>query len=142
MSFLLDTNTVSELTTPNPNVAVARWIASLDEDQVFLSVATFAEVSRGVELLPSGIRRTSLTEWFRDELPTRFNGRILDIDQRVAEAWGVILVRGQRLGETVSVMDGFFAATAEVHGLILATRNVRHFARLGIDVIDPWKTTS
>lgn len=137
MSYLLDTNIVSELVKPAADPWVMRWVDQF-EDQLFLSVATFAEMQRGIDLMTSGRRREGLRRWLSDDLPDRFAGRIFDIDRRIAEAWGAVMVRGQRVGETVSVMDGFFAATAEAHGLTLATRNVRHFARLEIAVFNPW----
>jgi hypothetical protein len=105
---------------------------------MFVSVATFAEVYRGIELLPKGRKRDQLLLWFTEGLRTRFQGRILAIDQRVAEAWGVIMARGQKAGVTVAAMDGFFAATAEVHGLTLVTRDMRDFAKLGVALFNPW----
>ncbi|MGH2559172.1 MAG: type II toxin-antitoxin system VapC family toxin [Thermomicrobiales bacterium] len=138
MSFLLDTNTVSEAVKPRPDPNVAAWINQLDEALTFVSVATLAEVRHGIELMVAGRRRRQLTTWLDEELPDRFGGRILEIDRRVADSWGVVMARAQRLGASISVMDCFFAATAEVHGLTLATRNVRHFAPLGIPIFNPW----
>lgn len=138
MSLLLDTNTVSELAKPRPEPRVIAWFAQLDDDDVYLSVAMVAEIRRGIEAAADPRRRQKLLGWLEEELLDRFAGRLLVIDRYVAERWGAIVVRGQRLGLTVSVMDGFFAATAEVHGLTLATRNVRHFADLGVPVYDPW----
>ena len=137
MSVLLDTNVVSEGIKPQANPAVLAWLASLDEDRVFLSVVTFAEIRTGIELLPAGRRRARLEAWI-DDLAARFEGRILPIDRRIAEAWGVINVRRRRAGSPIGPLDAFVAATAEVHGLSLATRNVRDFGQLGIDVFDPW----
>jgi predicted nucleic acid-binding protein len=130
LSFLLDTNVISEWVKPQPNPQVTAWLAEVDEDLVFLSVASLAEIRRGVELMPPGKRRDRLAAWLADDLPARFEGRILDIDRRVAEAWGVFVARGQTAGMNVSVLDAFFAATAEVHGLTLVTRNVEHFRSL------------
>jgi predicted nucleic acid-binding protein len=138
VSYLLDTNTVSELIKPGAAINVTSWLDHLDEGQVFLSVATFAEARRGVELMAVGRRRNLLKTWLDEELPTRFAGRILEIDRPVAESWGSVMARSQRLGKPISVLDGFFAGTAEVHGLTLATRNIRHFVDLGIPVYDPW----
>ena len=138
MTYLLDTNVVSELFKPGAASQVVAWMDHLDERRLFLSVASFAELRRGAELLGPGRRREGLLTWLDERLPRRFAGRILPIDPRVAEAWGVTMVRAQRLGRPISVMDGFFAATADVHGLTIATRNVRHFDQLGIPVFDPW----
>jgi predicted nucleic acid-binding protein len=138
MTYLLDTNTISELIKPDAAAQVAAWVDHLDEHQLFLSVATFAEIRRGIELIGPGRRRERLLTWLEEGLPQRFEGRVLPIDPRVAEAWGVVIVRAQRLGRPISVMDGFFAATAEAHGLTLATRSLRHFEHLGVPLFDPW----
>lgn len=138
MNFLLDTNVISEWVRPQPEPNVVAWLASVDEDRVFLSIASFAEIRRGIELSPKGRRRDRLEAWLRDELPTRFEGRVLDADRRVAETWGIVMARGQRVGASLGTMDGFFAATAEAHALTLVTRNVKHFDRLKIPLFDPW----
>ena len=137
MSFLLDTNVVSEWVRPRPDRNVISWLAEVDEDRVFISVISFAEIRRGVEMLPAGRRRERLATWLADELPVRFEERILDIDSHVAEAWGVVMARGRKLGLTLGSMDAFVAATAETHNLTLATRNVKDFRRLGISLLDP-----
>ncbi|MGA2590777.1 MAG: type II toxin-antitoxin system VapC family toxin [Bryobacteraceae bacterium] len=139
MRFLLDTNVISEWVRPLPDPNVIAWLAEADEDRVFLSVTSFAEVRQGIELLPDGRRRDRLTLWLTEELPARFEGRILPIDRRIAEAWGVVTVRGRKAGVTLGSMDAFFAATAETHSLTLVTRNVKDFAALGIRLLDPWE---
>ena len=138
MSFLLDTNVISEWVKPAPNPHVIRWLNEVEEDEVFLSVASLAEIRHGIELMDPGKRRDRLADWLAGELPARFAGRILGIDSRIAEAWGVVMARGQKLGLTVGSLDAFFAATAEVHRLTLVTRNVQHFERLGTPLLNPW----
>jgi predicted nucleic acid-binding protein len=141
MSFLLDTNVISEWVKPRPDPHVIEWLAEVDEDRTFLSVASFAEIRRGIELLPHAQRRSRLTRWLEEELPSRFEGRILPIDRRIAEAWGVLTVRAQRAGATtasIASMDAFFAATAEIHHLTLVTRNTKDFAALAVPLLDPW----
>ena len=139
MSFLLDSNVISEWVKPAPNPHVTRWMDEADEDQVFLSVASLAEIRRGIELMDPGKRRDRLTAWLAGELPARFEGRILDIDRRIAEAWGVVMARGQKAGLNLGSLDAFFAATAEIHQLTLVTRNVQHFAKLGTPLFNPWQ---
>lgn len=90
-------------------------------------------------MLPARRRRERLATWLAEELPARFEKRILDIDSHVAETWGVVMARGQKIGLTLGSMDAFVAATAEAHSLTLATRNVRDFQRLGISLLDPWQ---
>jgi hypothetical protein len=139
VSFLLDTNVISEWIKPQPDRNVISWLAEVDEDRVFISVISFAEVRHGVELLPTGRRRERLAHWLAEELPERFEDRILAIDQHIAETWGVLMARGQKLGLTLGSMDAFVAATAETHALTLVTRNIKDFERVGISLLDPWR---
>ncbi len=139
MSYLLDTNVVSEWVKPKPAESVVRWLAEVDEDQVFMSVVSFAELRRGVELLSRGRRRERLEKWLADELTPRFRGRVLLVDLPIADAWGRISARAARIGRTLGSMDGFFGATAIAHGLTLATRNVRDFHGLGVSLFNPWE---
>ena len=138
MSFLLDTNVVSEWVKPRPDPRVIAWLDDVDEDRVFLSVVTLAELRYGVDRLAAGARRTRLDVWLREELTLRFEGRILPIDPAIGEAWGRMVARGEKNGRTLRVMDGFLAATAEVHRLRMVTRNVSDFLALGHEVVNPW----
>ena len=137
MNFLLDTNAVSEWVKPRPNPGLIRWMESADEDRVFLSVISIAELRYGVDRMPLGARRNRLEQWLRDELPLRFEGRILPVDQNVAEAWGKTVSRSEALGRPIGAMDAFLAAIAEVHRLTLVTRNVSDFPLLKA-VVNPW----
>ena len=137
MSFLLDTNAVSEWVKPRPNPGLIGWMESTDEDRVFLSVVTLAEVRYGVERLASGAHRRRLEEWLGRELPLRFEGRMLPVDANVAEAWGKMVARSEATGRPIGAMDAFLAATAEVHHLTLVTRNVSDFRVLNA-VLNPW----
>src|SRR4051795_6760880 len=79
VSFLLDTNVVSEWTRPRPDIGVVEFLATEDEDALFLSIVTLAELRRGVDRLATGRRRTRLDDWLRNDLPTRFTGRLVGI---------------------------------------------------------------
>ena len=138
MNFLLDTTVVSEWMKPRPNPSVIRWLAEVDEDRVYLSVITLAELRYGIERLSSGARKTRLESWLREELPLRFESRVLVVEAAVADAWGRVVNRCSAAGKPISVMDAFFAATSEVHGLILVTRNVSDFAASEVSLFNPW----
>lgn len=137
MNFLLDTNAVSEWVKRWPNPGLIRWMESADEDRVFLSVITLAELRYGVERMPAGARRSRLEQWLCDELPLRFEDRILSVDNHIAEAWGRTVSRSEALGRPMGAMDAFLSATAEVHRLTLVTRNISHFPMLKA-VVNPW----
>ncbi|MFZ0287966.1 MAG: type II toxin-antitoxin system VapC family toxin [Candidatus Sulfotelmatobacter sp.] len=137
MSFLLDTNAVSEWVKPRPNPGLIGWMESTDEDRVFISVVTLAELRYGVERLAAGARRRRLEEWLGRELPLRFEGRMLPVDADVAEAWGKTVSRSEAMGRPIGAMDAFLAATAEVHQLTLVTRDVSDFKVLKT-IMSPW----
>jgi toxin FitB len=137
VNFLLDTNAVSEWVKPRPNPGLIAWMESADEDRVFISVVSLAELRYGVERLAAGHRRSRLDQWLRHELPLRFENRILLVDADVAEAWGRTVSRSEAAGRPIGVMDAFLAATAEINQLTLITRNVSHFALLKT-VLNPW----
>jgi toxin FitB len=137
MNFLLDTNAVSEWVKPRPNPGLMRWMESADEDRVFLSVISLAELRYGVERMPGGARRNRLEQWLRDELPLRFEGRILSVDPAVAEAWGRTVSGSETRGHPMSAMVAFLSATAEVYRLTLVTRNVSDFPILK-SILNTW----
>lgn len=137
MSFLLDTNVVSEWVKLQPNSGLARWMRSEDEDSFFLSVISLAEIRYGIDRMPSGKRRSRLDEWLRSELPVRFEGRILPVNPSIADTCGRIIHRAEVLGHRIEPMDAFLAATAEVNSLTLVTRNVHYFTVLK-SVLNPW----
>ena len=138
MNFLLDTNVVSEWIKPYPDEGVAAWLAEVDEDRTFLSVATLAELHHGIEIMPLGAKRNRLDLWLCEELLPRFETRLLPISPAIAEVWGKVAARSQAVGRTMGIMDTFLAATAEVHGLTVVTRNVKHFSVLEYPAFNPW----
>jgi toxin FitB len=138
MSFLLDTNVVSEWVKPRPNAGLTEWLSHVDEEEVFLSVVTFAELRFGVERLAAGSRRKRLDEWLRIELPVRFEQRILLVDGAVADEWGRLVARGAGRGRPINAMDALIASTAEVHSLTLVTRNASDFDGAVKAVLNPW----
>lgn len=139
MSFLLDTNVVSEWVKPQPNAGIITWLDEADEDRLFLSVVTLAELRRGIERLEPGRRRKRLDEWLREELPERFEARILPIDAAIAETWGQLVARSEAAGRPIGAMDGCIAATASAHDLTLVTRNVGHFRGWMREILNPWR---
>ncbi|PDT10334.1 type II toxin-antitoxin system VapC family toxin [Rhizobium sp. M1] len=138
MRLLLDTNVLSEVTKPTPDMRVLAWLDKLDEDRSFISIVSIAEIRRGVALMDNGRKRDALAEWLARDLPQRFERRIIPVDEPVALSWGDLMGRAKRSGRGLLSMDGLIAATAIAHDLILATRNTRDFEGFGIELIDPW----
>jgi predicted nucleic acid-binding protein len=135
--WLIDTNIISEWVKPRPDAGVVRWFEEVDEDRVFLSVISLAEIRFGVERLAPGRRRTRLDQWLRHELPTRFAGRIVPVDEDVADACGRLLARAREAGRGLGAMDALIAATCEACDLVLATHNLADFEDLGIELHAP-----
>lgn len=138
MSFLLDTNVLSEPMKQRPNTGVLAWLSQANEDQVFVSVVSITELRYGVERLAIGKRRERLDGWLRKDLILRFGGRILSVDLRIADACGGLMARSESMGRPIEARDAFIAATAEVHGLTLVTRNRSDFEPTVKAIISPW----
>ena len=138
--FLLDTNVLSEFARARTaDQRVDRWLKATSEVILFASVLTFAEIRRGIELLPAGKRRTQLEEW-QDDLRISFAARLLPVTKSIGDHWAVLSAQAQRGGTPLDIMDGLIAATALEHDLTVATRNVKDFAGLGVRVFNPWET--
>ena len=136
MSFLVDTNVISELRKgARANPRVAAWFADLAEEEVYLSVLTVGEIRNGIERIMRRDRRaaTALDRWLRT-LVRDYEDRVLPVDRAVAEQWGRLSVP-----DPLPVIDALLAATAAVHGLVLATRNVKHLERTEVPLFDPFR---
>lgn len=138
MSFLLDTNIISEGAKPRPDPGVMDWLASMDEEQMFLSIVSLAELRHGVERMDKGGRKEALDIWLTEQLAPRFEERLLPVDIDTADQWGRIVARSQAMGRPIGAMDAFIAAHAQQHDLTLVTRNISDFEATGIRLFNPW----
>lgn len=136
--FLLDTSVISELVKPRPQPSVTTWIEGVDESLLYLSVLTFGEVRRGIAALPQSRRRATLEAWLDKDLHGRFEGRILAVDQEVADRWGLLTAAARTAGIVLPVIDGLLAATALEHNLTLVTRDTGEIPSMGVAVFNPW----
>ncbi|HEX3042782.1 MAG TPA: type II toxin-antitoxin system VapC family toxin [Solirubrobacterales bacterium] len=135
MSYLLDTNVISELRKgERADANVRAWFGELGDEEIYLSVLTIGEIRRGVE----SVRRrdtdsaAALDGWLA-RLGEAHRDRILPVDRAIAEEWGRMNVP-----DPLPVVNGLLAATAKVAGLIFATRNVADVEGAGIDLVDPF----
>ena len=135
MSYLVDTNVLSELRRKAPDTGVVDWFARRPASMLYLSVLTLGEIRRGIENVADVDRRLGLIDWLETELPAFFTGRILAIDSQVADRWGRLAAAA---GRPIPAIDGLLAATALHHDLAIVTRNVRGFSGCGVQVINPW----
>ena len=137
--FLLDTNIISELVKPKPEANVTEWVENTDESLLYLSVLTLGEIRRGIAALPQSRRRATLEAWLDKNLRARFEGRILVIDQEVADRWGLLTSAARNSGMVLPVIDGLLAATALEHNLTLVTRDSGQIPSMGVAVFNPWE---
>jgi predicted nucleic acid-binding protein len=135
LSYLLDTNVLSELKRKNPNAGVVEWFTRRPASTLFLSVLTLGELRKGINKIHDPIRSATLNDWLETDLPSFFTGRILTIDADVANIWGRLIANHAR---PLPAIDSLLGATAAKHGLSMVTRNARDFEGLGIEVINPW----
>ena len=135
MSYLLDTNVISELRKGQRCAPdVASWFAEVSSGEVYLSALTVGEIRKGIENLRrrDEQRAEALDAWLQ-ELREVYSDRILPIDEAIAEQWGRFNVP-----DSLPVLDSLLAATASVHGLTLVTRNLKDVKRTGVDCLNPF----
>lgn len=136
--ILLDTNVVSEPMLPNPNAGVIGWLDSQFLETVYISVITVAEIRYGLAILPEGRRRDLLTSKFEGEVLPLFEDRVLAFDLAASQAYENIMAVARASGRGIGTADGYIAAIARAHGLMVATRDTAPFIAAGLEVIDPW----
>ena len=139
--FILDTNVVSELMRPAPDPAIASWVAERATSSLFLTAVTEAELRFGLAVMPPGKRRDGLAAGLERMLETGFANRILPFDSAAARAYAWIAAARRRRGQPAAQADCQIAAIARSRGMAVATRNVRDFEEMGIDVFNPWDAT-
>jgi predicted nucleic acid-binding protein len=132
--YLLDTNVISEMRRLRPNRAVATWLAGLSADQIFIAAATLGELQAGVEMTrrQDPPKAQAIEAWI-DDIADSY--AILPMDGPVFRRWAQLMHRRSR----DLMEDAMIAATAAVHNLTVATRNLRDFDRLGVAAIDPFR---
>ncbi len=131
--YLLDTNVVSELRKPRPHGGVVAWLEALDDAQLFLSAVTLGEIQAGIELTreQNAAKAGEIEAWL-ELVASAYN--VLPMDAATFRAWARLM---HRKSDTL-YEDAMIAATAKVHGLTVATRNVADFKALGLEVFNPF----
>lgn len=135
MTYLLDTNVLSETRKRRPAAGVASWIAATQPERMHVSVLTLGEIEQGIARVRGRgdrQRASALERWLRD-VETGFEDRILTVTLPVAAAWG-----RQQYAQPLPVIDALIAATARTYGLTVVTRNVGDFELAGVLVLNPF----
>ncbi len=136
MSFLVDTDVLSNPSKLNPSTKVDAWLEA-NQALLYTSAITLGELSRGVELLPAGAKRVRMERWVEDIRQT-MAGRILSFNARTAMVWGAMTARLERAGHKMPLADSLIAAIARRHGLTLVTRNTHDFKHTGVKLLNPF----
>jgi predicted nucleic acid-binding protein len=139
--IVLDTNVLSEVLRPYPTAAALRWLEEQEPGAVFTTSITAAEILYGVEVLPSGKRRTALLSACEKILYEEFAGRILPFDEAAGRIYPKIAAGRRAAGLPISQFDAMIAAIARSQRAALATRNTDDFVECGLRLIDPWRCT-
>lgn len=136
--ILLDTNVISEPMRANGNTNVLAWIDAQSVETLFLSTISLAELRFGVAALPQGKRREALHNGLELRILPLFTNRILSFDDDASKSYAVLRARAKAEGKAIAPIDGYVAAIAAAHGLIVATRDVAPFLAAGLKVVNPW----
>ncbi len=136
--ILLDTNVISEPLKLTGDRGVLNWIDAQIIETLYLSTISLAELRFGIAALPAGKRRDTLHASLEQRILPLFIGRILPFDTAASEAYATLRTRARAQGKAIAPADGYIAATAATHGLIVATRDTGPFEAAGLTVINPW----
>jgi predicted nucleic acid-binding protein len=137
--ILLDTNVVSEPLRRVPAPQVIEWLDQQAAETLYLAAITVAELRFGVAALPAGKRRAGLHEQMERVVLPAFAGRILPFDLACTQAYAQAVAKARAAGVAIAQADGYIAAVALTHGLIVATRDPTPFAAAGVPLINPWQ---
>jgi toxin FitB len=139
--IVLDTNVISEIFRPKPEMRVVEWLGSLTGD-VAITAVTLAELLAGVRRLPDGQRRQSLSALIEAAVEPYLDNSVLAFDSAAAEKYADVLVSRESAGLPISTADAQIASICLSNGATCATRNIKDFAHTGLELVDPWDATT
>jgi predicted nucleic acid-binding protein len=137
LKYLLDTDVLSQWPKAIPHPKAMAWLRTVPAHEIRISAITIQEVRYGTESMDPGRKRTNLEGWLERDLLIGFADRILPVDAKVADECGRLIFEAKTKEQhNPSLDDALIAATARVHGLKVATLNRKHFAKLGVDLVE------
>lgn len=136
--IVLDTNVLSEPLKPAPDPAVLAWLDAQAPETIYLTSVNLVELLAGIDILPTGRRRSDLRQALEERVLPLFDGRILAFDAAAAATFARITAQARAGGRTIGFADTAIAAIASTHGFMVATRNLRDFDGTGVGLVNPW----
>lgn len=138
--FLIDTCVISEMVKDIPHPRVSHWVKTYDPSFFYISVMTLGELKHGIYKLPSSSeKRKKLEAWVESDVRSFFQNRVLEISIPIAEKWGMMIAEVRKSISNVPPVDFLLAATAQIYGLEVATRNVKDFKIMNVPLFNPWE---
>ena len=137
--IVVDTNVISEVMRPQPSASVLNWLYLQDNNQLFITTETLAEIGYGLRILPEGQRRWQMQSRFEQFIAQACEERVLDFTASAACAYAVIMGHRKEAGHPMSLPGGQIASIALAHGFAVATRNIRDFEDCGLELINPFE---
>lgn len=135
--IVLDTNVISALMEEHKNPIIAEWIEGYEEQDLWLTSTSVAEILFGIAIMPEGRRRATLAVAAAVILE-RFDGRVLSFEVDAAVLFAGLAAERRKRGLQIETEDGQIAAICRQHGATLATRNVKDFLHTGVELLNPW----
>jgi hypothetical protein len=139
--WLLDTNILSELRRPRPEPKVTAFIAAQPLESLYISTVTLAEIRSGIELLSDAAMRSELNDWLSRKVRPMFEHRVLGITEDIMLKWRLLVEEGRKTGHTFSQPDLIIGATAQHHGITVASGDTSEFVKARVPVFNPWTDT-
>ncbi len=139
MNYLLDTCILSEYVKKKPNFQVIQWLDEQNEDSLFISILTIAELKKGIIKIKKSqaSRYQKLNNWLL-KIEKRFSDRILPLNKNILDTWATICGESEAIGKKLPIMDSLIASTATQHNLIIVTRNIDDFKFSSNQLFNPW----
>ena len=139
MKYLLDTCLLSEAFKKKPDPKVMDWLASVNEQSLYLSVLSLGEIEKGINKSKDSVRKKKLRYWLENDLKDRFKHRILSVDINVAVQWGAKQGESEKIGQPMPTIDGLIAVTGLVHDCVVVTRNTDDMQLSHARLLNPWE---
>jgi predicted nucleic acid-binding protein len=142
VSWLLDTNVLSEIRKPRPSARVLAFVEAQPLEELFVSTVTLAEIRFGISLVTDAAKRASLDDWLAHRVRPMFSQRVVEVTEDVMLRWRVLVERGRKRRHTFSQPDLLIAASALTYGHTVVSRDVEEYRLAGAHVFNPWRELS